>query len=272
MRITSEGIKIWPHWVEKLKKQPYQRKILSSGIAALDELIGGGISSGGCTLLVGPSGVGKTTLAMQFLTTSALKGIKCAFYSFEEDPASIQQRCDAVSIPIEKCIENNLIIIKEINPLLQYPDEFLDSIRIDIEHNNVQLLVLDNLKGYELAMAEFGNITAHIQNIVNYIRRNKASIFIIAEQEKLTSDLQITDLGVSYIADNVLLIRYAEHYGEVIKVISCLKKRLGNFQSELREMKITANGIIVGEKLSNLTGVLSGIPISKNAPNKIKRK
>lgn len=270
MRITSEGIKIWPHWVEKFKKQPYQRKILSSGIPALDELLGGGISSGSCTLIAGPSGVGKTTLAMQFLTTSAEKGMKSVFYSFEEDPASIQQRCEAVSIRVEKFLDNNLTLIKEINPLIQYPDEFLDSIRDDIEHNNIQLLVLDSLRGYELAMADFGNINAHIQNIVNYVRRNKASIFIIAEQEKLTGDLQITDLGVSYVSDNVIMIRYAEYYGEVIKVISCLKKRLGNFQPELREMKITDRGILVGEKLSDLTGILTGVPVSRKLPKKTK--
>lgn len=270
MRITPEGIVIWPHWVEKLKKQPYQRQILSSGIESLDELLGGGICSGGCTLIVGPSGVGKTTLAMQFLATSAAQGMKSAFYSFEEDPASIQQRCAAVSIPIEKYMEKNNIIIKEINPLLQYPDEFLDFIRNDIEHHNINILVLDSLRGYELAMAEFGNVNAHIQNIVNYIRRNKASIFIIAEQEKLTGDLQITDVGVSYIADNVIMIRYAEYNGEIIKVINCLKKRLGNFQSELREMKIKETGISVGEKLSDLTGVLTGIPVARTTSKKTK--
>lgn len=260
MRITSEGIVVWPHWVEKLKKQPYERKILSSGISQLDELLGGGIFSGGCTLIVGPSGVGKTTLALQFLTVAAKDGIKGTFYSFEEDPASIQQRCNSVSIPLEKQIENNLISIKEINPLLQYPDEFLAQIRNDIEHNNVQFIVLDSMRGYELAMAEFGNVASHIQNIVNYSRRNKASIFIIAEQEKLTGDLQITDIGISYIADNVLMIRYAEFNGEIIKVINCLKKRIGDFQSELRELKITNNGIMVGNKLSSLQGILTGVP------------
>jgi circadian clock protein KaiC len=82
---------------------------------------------------------------------------------------------------------------------------------------------------------------------------------------KITGDLQITDLGVSYVADNVILIRYAEVYGQVIKVINCLKKRLGNHQPELRELKITAQGIEVGDKLVNLRGLLTGVPTHDTA-------
>ncbi len=260
LRITNRGIVVWPHRIEKLKEYTYERKTVQSGIAGLDELLMGGLSSGTCTLISGPAGAGKSTLALQFLTTAAKEGQKGVYYSFEEGLASMLERCNAIGIPLQKHIEDGLITFREINPLEQYPDEFLEMLRHDMEINGVNLFVLDSLRGYNMAMETFGSVIANMQNIINYTRRNKASLFIVNEQEMITGNLQITDMGVSYVADNVLLIRYAEVEGRVIKVISCLKKRIGNFQPELRELIITSQGIKVGKKLDQLHGLLTWVP------------
>lgn len=260
LRITNQGMTVWPHRIEKLKKQSFERKLLSSGIPALDELIGGGIETGTCTLITGPTGVGKSTMADQFLVTAAAEGIKCAAYMFEEGTATVLDRCRSVSIPLENMMENGSLIIREINPLELYPDELLEMLRNDMERHGVQLLVLDSLRGYNVAMEEFGSLVAHMQNIVNFVRRNRSSVFLIYEQEKITGDLQLTDVGVSYLVDNVLLLRLAEDNGELVKVISCVKKRLGRFRPELREFKITSQGVEVGPKISHLRGLLNGVP------------
>jgi len=128
--------------------------------------------------------------------------------------------------------------------------------------------MLDSLRGYNLAMEEFGNLLANIQNIINFVRHEKTSIFLINEQERITGDLQITEHGVSYMADNILLIRYAESRGEVIRVISCFKKRLGGFHPDIRQFSITPKGIVVGEKLSQWSGLLSGLPTSDSRQDK----
>jgi len=175
------------------------------------------------------------------------------------------ERCNALSIPLEKRLEDGSLLVREINPLERYPDEFLEMLRQDMEKNSADVFILDSLRGYNLAMEAFGSVITNMQNIINYVRRNRASLFIVNEQEKITGDLQITDLGVSYVADNVILIRYAEVYGQVIKVINCLKKRLGNHQPELRELKITEQGLEVGDKLVNLRGLLTGVPTHDTA-------
>jgi len=265
LRITCQGVTVWPHRIEKLKKCVYEKKELASGVAGLDRLLMGGIPAGTCTLISGPAGAGKSTLAVQFLTTAAAGGHKGVIYTFEEGLASMLERCNALSIPLEKRLEDGSLTVRKINSLEHYPDEFFEVLREDMEKNGADVLVLDSLRGYNLAMEEFGNVIANIQNIINYVRRNRASLFIVNEQEKITGDLQITDLGVSYVADNVLLIRYAEVYGQVIKMINCLKKRLGNYQSELRELKITAQGLEVGDKLVHLRGLLTGVPTHDTA-------
>lgn len=260
MRITSRGIVIWPHWIETLKRLPYERDILSSGIEPLDELLGGGLPAGGCTILSGPSGAGKTTLAVQFLVTAASRGKKSVFYTFEEEPASILGRSRDLGIPAEDRVEDGTLQVREINPLVQYPDEFLENVRRDVEKEGAQVFALDNLRAYQLAMAEFGAVSAHLQNLIHYLRRKRASLFLVVEQEKITGDLQITEAGVSYLSDNVLLIRFVESRGEIIKVIHCLKKRLGAFDPQLREFAVTRDGIRVGPKLEHLRGVLTGVP------------
>jgi len=260
LRISSNGITVWPHRVEQMKSIAFSRKILSSGVEALDTMLCGGVSSGTCTILSGPSGVGKSSLGAQFLATAAAGGLKGAYYTFEEGSASILQRANSIKIPLEKLIQKGTVLLREINPLELYPDEFLEILRTDIEKNGVEVVMLDNLRGYNLAMEEFGNLVANMQNIVNYIRRRPATLFLVNEVEKLTGDVQVTDSGVSYLSDNVLLLRYAEYNGEIIKLISCLKKRLSNFDPALRELKITGNGILVGDKLDYLRGLLTGVP------------
>lgn len=260
LRITSRGITLWPHRIERMKSIDFARKKICSGIEGLDDLLHGGISSGTCTLITGPSGVGKSTLGAQFLTVAARTGSKAALYTFEEGTASILNRCNGVGINLEREIEQKNILAREVNPLELYPDEFLEIIRNDVEVNGVDVVMLDSLRGYNLVMAEFGNLVANMQNLITFLRGRKVTIFLISEVEKLTGEVMITDLGVSYLSDNVLMLRYAEFNGAIIKVISCLKKRLTDFEPELRELKITGQGILIGERLEHLRGLLTGVP------------
>jgi len=263
MRITATGITVWPHRIEQLKFIPYDRKILPSGIAELDQLLKGGFHTGTCTIISGPSGVGKSSLAAQFLCVAAGKGMKGALYTFEEGGASILSRSNGISLPLEEQIEKRTVLLREVNPLEQYPDEFLEIFRKDVENEGIQLVVIDSLRGYNLAMEGFGNLVAHMQNFLNYCRNHKVTIILVNELETITGGLRITDIGVSYLADNVIMLRYAEYNGRIIKVISCLKKRLSDYEPELLEFKITGNGIVVGERLDYLRGLLTGVPTAE---------
>lgn len=260
MRITADGIVVYPHCIEVLKRQSRDSKKLSTGVPSLDRLLMGGFYLGTCTLLTGPSGAGKSTLAAHFLVQAAQQNISSTMYCFEEGAESILDRCRDINIPLQSCLEQGTVSLCEINPLEMYPDEFLEIIRRDVEEKGRQVIVIDSLRGYNLAMNEFGNLAANIQNILNYIRRKRATLFLLNEMQDIVGNLRISEDGVSYLADNVLMIRYAEYSGEIIKVIACLKKRHGNFQADLREFKITEQGILVGAKLSRLRGLLTGVP------------
>jgi circadian clock protein KaiC len=152
---------------------------------------------------------------------------------------------------IKPYVQNQQIAIKHINPLELFPDEFLGLIRNDAA-NGFSVLVLDSIRGYKIAMEQFGYMDAHIQNMVNFLKSAGITAFFINELEYISStSIRLTDLGISYIIDNALLMRFVQNQGRLIRIIGCIKKRLGTFEPEVREYTLDSTGIHVGEKLLN---------------------
>jgi|Deesub1362A_J573_1020465.scaffolds.fasta_scaffold00279_37 circadian clock protein KaiC len=259
MRITEEGVVVFPHRIERGGGPTPGQEGLSSGIEALDELLGGGIESGTTTIISGPTGVGKSTLGLHFLLKAAEEGMDSILYTFEESIPSILWRSRALGMQVDGALEEGSLRIVHVNAMGLYPDEFLGMVRRDVEDGR-RVVMVDSLRGYQLAMEQFGTLGAHLQNLINFILSRGASTFLINEVEQITGDLSLTELGVSFLMDNALLLRYAEYRGGIIRVVGCLKKRLGAHQSELREFRITPEGLHVGEKLKGLRGVLTGVP------------
>lgn len=264
MRITARGIVVFPHRVEEADGGRPGAERLASGIPELDELLGGGIESGTTTLISGPSGAGKTTLGMQFLTQGAAHGRPALGCVFEESPAFVLSRCRVLGMPVDELQARGALRLVQVNPLQLYPDEFLSLIRKAIETEGCRLVMVDSVRGYQLAMEQFGSLTTHLHNLVTYLNRNGATTFLINEVENITGDLQFSELGISYLVDNGLFLRYAEVDGRVIRVVGCLKKRLGDFQPELRPLSITSEGLRVGGPLKGLRGLLTGVPERAN--------
>ncbi len=260
MRIGAEGVTVFPHRIEKPSEVEPGEKLLATGITHLDDLLGGGLESGTTTILTGPGGAGKSTLGMQFLTRSAAAGDPAVMYAFEESVQSVIKRCEGVGMPVREMLEAGSLSIVRVNPMELYPDEFLAMVRGAVEREGRRVVMLDSLRGYELAMEEFGTMVANISNLVTYLNGRGVTTLLINEVENITGDLKATELALSYVADNIVLMRYAEYSGRVIKIIACLKKRLGTFQPELRELYVNADGISVSEKLENLRGILTGVP------------
>ena len=260
MRITDTGIHVFPHRIEPIGGHHSNTEKLSSGIAQVDELLGGGLESGTTTIISGPSGVGKTTLGVAFLSSAVAAGKRAVLFTFEEAVESLMIRSRGIGMPLDDVLEAGTLKIVRLNPMEQYPDEFLGRVRYAVEQEGFELVMIDSLRGYQLEMEQFGTPLDHIRNLVHYLNRHGVTSLLVNEVEFITGSLRTTELAVSNLADNIILLRYAEYAGQVIKVIACLKKRLGSFQPDLRELLITGQGIQVGEKLEKLRGVLTGVP------------
>lgn len=163
-------------------------------------------------------------------------------------------------MPIDQFIADKTLQIKHINPLELFPDEFLQTIK-RAHAEGITIVAIDSLRGYNIAMEQYGNLNSHIQNMVNFLHSAQITTLFVNEVEYLTGDVHLTDLGISFIVDNALLLRFTEIRGELCRLINCVKKRLGSFEAGIHEMKIENDkGISIGPKLSGFSGILTGIP------------
>jgi len=256
--IDADGLRVFPHRIEQAAAAALDGRLLASGVPQLDQLLRGGVPRGTTTLVTGPTGIGKSTLSTSFLVSGLNEGMRGTVYSFEEPRAMFFERSRGVGLDLDPWIENGSLKFRFINPLEVYPDEFLADVRHDIEAESRNFLLIDSLRGYRQVMAEFGSELAHLKNLLTFSLSRQATVFLLYEMERITGDLMATEMGMSHLVDNVLLLRYAERSGHITRVLGCLKKRLGPFEPELREYEITENGLSVGDRLDYMEGILTG--------------
>ncbi|MEM7553454.1 MAG: ATPase domain-containing protein [Cyanobacteria bacterium P01_A01_bin.84] len=259
LRITSTGMQIAPRLQPQILKQEFILETISSGIPELDELFHGGIERGTVTIFTGPTGLGKTTLGLQFMKEAAGRGERSVIYSFEESQETLFTRSQAINIPVHAMSANGNLSVVRVESLCLTPDEFANQVRREVEDNNTRIVMIDSISGYRIGMCG-ADLVAHLHALCKYLQNIGVTVILVNETENITGNFQATELGISYIADNIIFLRYLEIYGGMEKAIGVLKKRLSNFEKTLRYIEITRYGIKVGEPLVNLRKILSGTP------------
>jgi circadian clock protein KaiC len=219
----------------------------------------GGIERGTITILTGPSGVGKTTLGIQFMKEAASRGERSVVYAFEEQRETLLHRCDGIGMPVRAMLGEGSLSVVEVEPLRFSPGEFALTVRKEVEERDARIVMIDGIAGYELTLAGDDLIT-HLHALCRYLQNMGVTVLLINEVAGITGDFQATEVGISYLCDNLVFLRYIEIGGELRKSVGVLKKRLGDFAKTIREIEITCDGIVVGAPLSGLRGVLTGTP------------
>jgi circadian clock protein KaiC len=259
MRLTQTGMEVFPHLMPEVYSQEFALEVLSSGVPELDELLHGGFERSTITIISGPSGVGKSTLGLQFMKEAAGRGERSVIYAFEERKETLLHRCEGINIPVHAMIERGTLSVVQIEPLHYTPDEFANLVRYEVEQQKARIVMIDSISGYRLSVR--GNeLVIHIHALCKYLQNMGVAVLLINEVETITGDFRPTEIGISYIADNLVFLRYLEMEGELRKAIGVLKKRMTDFEKTLREFEITRYGIKVGKPLTNLRGILKGSP------------
>ena len=259
MRLTQTGMEVFPHLMPEVYSQEFALEVLSSGVPELDELLHGGFERSTITIISGPSGVGKSTLGLQFMKEAAGRGERSVIYAFEERKETLLHRCQGINIPVHAMIERGTLSVVQIEPLHYTPDEFANLVRYEVEQQKARIVMIDSISGYRLSVR--GNeLVIHIHALCKYLQNMGVAVLLINEVETITGDFRPTEIGISYIADNIVFLRYLEMQGELRKAIGVLKKRMSDFEKTLREFEITRYGIKVGKPLTNLRGILKGSP------------
>jgi len=258
--IDNNGMQVWPTLNPSVHYRDGEISTLSSGIAELDSLLGGGLSTGTISFLSGPTGVGKTTTGLQFLVEAARNNQQSVLYAFEEGRRTMFKRAAAIGIPLSKCVDDGRIVIKAIDTDELTVDEFTHQIRTEVEDNGTEFVMIDGVSGYERAFRGSDDPAHELVKIGRYLRNMNVTGIIVNEVHAITGDFRATEHRVSHLADDIIVLRHVEYRGELRKVIGVLKKRTSDFESTLRLLDITEKGISVGEPLANLQGILTGTP------------
>jgi circadian clock protein KaiC len=259
MRLTGRGMDVYPRLVPGDHEKAFEPGFLPFGVPELDELLGGGIDRGTITMLSGPSGVGKTTLGVQFMSEAASRGERAVIYAFEETPETLLRRCDAVGIPVRTNMANGTLSLVTVEPLRFSPAEFALLVRREVEQKGARVIMVDGIAGYRLTLAG-DNLVVQLHALGRYLKNMGVTVIFVNEVEGITGDFRATGIGASYLSDNLIFMRYIELNGQLRKALGVLKKRVGDFGTHLREFSITGSGICVGAPLSGLRGLLTGTP------------
>ncbi len=267
--IETGGIKIYPRLIANEHESTFKDERIKSGIAALDQMFGGGINRGSSTLLIGPSGAGKSTMAMQYAHASAARGERAIVYSFDEVLRTAIERAEALGIHVRAEIDRGTLAMSQVDPAELSPGEFTWQIRQDVEDKDTRIVVIDSLNGFLNAMPGEKDLILQLHELIAFLNQKGVITFLILTQHGLVGTMH-AELDVSYLADTVLLLRYFEAEGEIRQVISVLKQRVGRHERTLREFHLDEAGISVGEPLRNFRGILTGIPDTVASPETTK--
>lgn len=257
--IRRGGLQIYPRLIAASHHSEFTGEVTQSGIVALDNLLGGGPARGTTTLLTGPAGSGKTTIALQYLFAACKRGEPCTVYEFDERIGTLLSRAKAFNLDLQPYIENGILVLEQIDPAEISPGEFAANVRSEVEKRGVRMIVIDSLNGYVAAMPQEQQLILQMHELLSYLGQKGAVTFLINPQNGLVGTMA-TSLNISYIADTVVLLRFFEAEGRVRKAISVLKNRSGAHEDTIRELRIDSGGVRVGEPLSQFRGVLTGTP------------
>lgn len=223
--------------------------VLKTGIPELDNMLGGGIERGTITMILGPTGVGKTTIGLNIITEHAMRRERSVLYSFEEYVEIILRHADGLSLPTRSIITNENLKIEKIEPLRFTSTEFAQKVRHEVERYNSRLIVIDSTAGYSLCIRG-EDIRSNIYSLSKYLQSVGVNLLLISEVSSNSNDDRITNSDISAIADNVIILDYYQENNKIQKYICVLKKKLSDFDKTLHKFEITNQGIKIGGPIS----------------------
>jgi circadian clock protein KaiC len=257
--IKTGGVEVFPRLVAAEYRKKIKTSVLTSEIAELDKLLGGGIESGSSTLIIGPAGTGKSLIAMTMAVAAVKRGERAALFIFDEELGLLFTRSRGMGIDLEAMRDDGSLFIEQMDAAEVSPGEFAHKVRSCVEKEGIQTVILDSLNGYQNAMPEEQFLILHMHELLQYLNRLGAATFLTVAQHGLVGDMK-SPVDVTYLADTVLLLRYFEAAGQVRRAMSVLKKRTGRHENTIREFSIGDTGLKVGAPLDKFQGVLRGVP------------
>jgi circadian clock protein KaiC len=268
-RITKAGIVVYPR-IEVLLARPsaddeWPDQRCATGVNQLDAMLGGGIPRGTATLVLGFSGSGKTGLGLHFLSQSSAQepGLLFGFY---EMPLRLRLKAAHIGIKLDGLIEQGHLEILWHPPTEDILDALGNRLLDAVRRRRVKRLVIDGLLGFQKIAADrphrIGRFLTALSNELRVL--NVTTVYTAETPNLIGGVIEGPAIGLSTIAENLILLRYVEIRSQLRRLISVVKMRDSDFDSSLREFRITAAGIELAHTFDSAEAILSGFPQLKS--------
>lgn len=264
LRMTLAGVQVFPRIPASAgSPQPRGSKRLSSGIPALDEMMGGGIPAGDSVVLAGPTGAGKTTFAMRFVSAGLDAGEAVVVAIFEEHPDAYLRR-DKSERDLADAMSQNKLRLIYLRPLDLSVDETFDEIRAAVRQIGATRVVIDSISGFEMALAPAFRMDFResLYRLIGALTELGVTIFSTVEvvPGREGRGLQLTGYQVSFLTDDILSQRYVEIEGVLHKALMVVKMRGSDHSREFRLYELTGNEVQINEALYDYDDIMTGTP------------
>ena len=268
IRISERGVQAFPRMLKPIEETQttVTRELISTGIAGLDEMLGGGTLRGNGILVAGPVGSGKSTMAVQFIAEGVARGEPGVVAIFEETAPKYLDQARGLGVDLEDMSRRGLLEVVYVRPLDLSMDETLYAIQAAVDKVGARRVILDSISGLEAALAPAfkQDFLESLYRLLGALSGAGVTILLTVEVTEPYNDMRFTPHPISFLTHDIVLQRYYELEGELHSFLTVLKTRARGHSREMREYHVTGNGIVVGKPLRHLTGVITAVPEVRN--------
>jgi circadian clock protein KaiC len=266
--IGGSGIEVFPRFESIAPpRRMWTGERVPTGVDSIDQKMGGGLPRASATLVAGPSGAGKSVLGLHFVADGISRGEHCIFLSFQQSEEQLIARGEAFGWPFRAAVDSGQLWIRHLEPV----EISLDAIGAELRaaalgDNPVNRVVVDSLAELEPAARGTTRFPDYLTAMTGLFASIGATTLMTSETTAFFGPAFELPHGLAFVADNVILLRYAEIESEVRRVLAVVKMRDGDHTKDLLEVEITKTGLAVVGKFEGLTGVLHGAPTLTHVP------
>jgi len=262
IEITGDGLAVYPQ-IEALLAQPSRpdhsgNERASSGVDRLDAMLGGGLPTASTTMIMGPSGVGKTTFGLQFLArcSAAEPGLLFGFY---ETPARVRAKASEVCRPLRDLLDNGAVEVLWQPPTDGLLDAYGEQLLTAVRRRGVRRLFIDGLGGVQAAAKEPGRMAHYLNALMNELRvQGVTTVYTLEVADILGPNIRAPIGDLSSLAENLVLLRYIELRSRLFRLISILKVRDSSFDPVLHEYVLTDHGPVIEQSSASAEAIMAG--------------
>lgn len=229
---------------------------VSSGIARLDTMLGGGYYRGTSILITGFPGTAKSTLSCAFAEAACRRRERTLFISFDSDGAEMARNLESVGIQIARFVKNGMLRIVSGRTITGSAETFLAGVKMLGHDHQARCIVIDPIS----ALIRAGNeLTAHsaIERLIDWSRASRITMMCTSQLDEVANK-RTSPLDISTIADTWIHLNYLVQAGERNRGLSIIKSRGMAHSNQVRELILSDTGVTLSDTYTAGGEVLMG--------------